>query len=195
MNFLAHSYLSGSDPQVLVGNFIGDFVKGRQYLDYPKSIREGILLHREIDTFTDTHEIPRESKNKLKAKYRHYSGVIVDMFYDHFLATHWLEYHDEDLLKYTENVYAQLYDLQQHLPSRVLNMLEYMVPSNWMYHYKDIEGIDKALTGMSRRTKFESHMDEAVDDLKRHYKEFDSEFCHFFPEAKKFAENYDFVVR
>ena len=195
MNFLAHSYLSGSDPEVVVGNFIGDFVKGKQYLDYPDSIQNGIRLHREIDTFMDTHSIPQESRNRLKAKYRHYSGVIVDMYYDHLLAKNWSKYHEQDLLTFTEEVYSHLQELDDLLPKAVKRMLSHMIPGNWMYHYRHLEGIHSALSGMARRTKFESKMEEATEDLEAHYEDFEAEFSSFFPEVKAFAESYEFVVR
>ena len=84
MNFLAHIYLSGEDTPLMIGNFIGDFVKGNEYKNFPADIQNGVLLHREIDSYTDSHEIVLESKKRLREKYRHYSGVITDIFYDHY---------------------------------------------------------------------------------------------------------------
>jgi len=193
MNFLAHSYLSGSDQKILVGNFIGDFVKGKQYENYDDSIQKGIILHREIDYYTDKHEIYLDSKSRLKPKYRHYSGVIVDMFYDHFLAVNWTDYCDQDLLLSTQDIYKKINAHIDIVPDGVKRLLSYMVPGNWLYSYAGLEGLNAALTGMSHRTKFESKMEQATDDLKRHYAEFQSEFRLFFPDVIQFAESFDFV--
>jgi len=193
MNFLAHSYLSGSDHKILVGNFIGDFVKGKQYKNYDDSIQKGIILHREIDYYTDKHEVYLDSKSRLKSKYRHYSGVIVDMFYDHFLAANWTDYCDQDLLLYTQDIYKKINAHIDIVPEGVKRLLSYMVPGNWVYAYGGLEGLNAALTGMSHRTKFESKMEQATDDLKSNYAEFQSEFRLFFPEVIRFAESFDFV--
>src|SRR3954453_2663939 len=109
MNFLAHLYLSGNDPEIMVGNFLGDFVRGRNLLErYKKNIATGIELHRTIDEFTDTHPIVAQSKNRLREKYRHYAAVIVDIFYDHFLAKNWSEYSSELLPDFADRAYQIL---------------------------------------------------------------------------------------
>lgn len=193
MNFLAHTYLSGSDPEILVGNFIGDFVKGKQIEKFEENIQNGIRLHREIDLFTDTHKIHLKSRSRLKATYRHYSGVIVDMYYDHFLAANWSNYSTMDLLVYTLDVYKILNNHHHILPGRAQEMLKYMIPANWLYYYSKIEGIHRALEGMSRRTKFESGMENASEDLRKHYEEFQNEFELFFPGLISFTQTFDFI--
>lgn len=191
MNFLAHLYLSGDDPEIMVGNFIGDFVRGRNiHEQFNTSIALGIELHREIDKFTDSHLVVLESKKRLRPKYRHYSPVIVDMFYDHFLAAQWQNHHVQSLPEYAEYAYAQIKKHEPMLPARVVQMLPYMVQGNWLVNYATLEGINRALTGMSRRTPFESSMEEAVIDLEKSYSEFESEFLRFFPELKQMCEQY-----
>lgn len=188
MNFLAHAYLSGNSTKLLVGNFIGDFVKGKQYRNLEEEVAQGVLLHRAIDDFTDQHPVVGQSKAKLREKYRHYAGVIVDMAYDHFLASNWSRYHSQGLLEYTKKVYAIIEDHNPILPGRMETMLHYMKHDNWLYQYATLEGIDKALTGMSRRTKFDSKMDEAVIDIENHYQDLKAEFETFLPDAVKFAK-------
>jgi acyl carrier protein phosphodiesterase len=102
MNFLAHIYLSGNDNLLKIGNFMADSIRGNHYLDYPDSLRKGILLHRHIDTFTDSHPIYRKSKHRLHSKYGHYSGVIMDIVYDHFLSKNWSVYSNEKLEDYAD---------------------------------------------------------------------------------------------
>lgn len=191
MNFLAHLYLSGDDPEIKVGNFIGDFVKGRNLLDrYPATVARGIELHRAIDEFTDAHEVVQESKQRLRPNYRHYAGVIVDVFYDHYLASLWSDYHHQPLAQFAAESYALIKNSEIELPSRVLYMLPYMERGNWLVNYARLEGIHRALTGMSRRTTFESKMDEAIADLQRDYEQFKTEFKIFFPLLDSFAKEW-----
>lgn len=191
MNFLAHVYLSGNDEPAMVGNFIGDFVKGRNLTEqYGEGIARGIELHRAIDEFTDRHPIVKQSKARLWPTYRHYSAVIVDIFYDHYLAAGWSTYSDEPLEKYAERVYAIMARHDPILPEQVRHMLGYMSRGNWLVGYSYVEGIRRALTGMSRRATFESKMEQAVIDLKLHYEEFQSDFGQFFPELEAFSANW-----
>ena len=188
MNFLAHLYLSGDQPKIMVGNFIADFVKGRNVRErYEPPIALGIELHREIDFFTDQHPVVAQSKNRLRAKYRHYSAVIVDVFYDHFLANQWDKFHEQLLPDFADQAYDTLTNHLSISPEGVKFMLPYMIKGNWLVNYARLEGIHRALTGMSRRTPYESKMDEAIVDLKNHYLEFENEFHQFFPDLKSFA--------
>ncbi len=183
MNFLAHLYLSGADPEIQVGNFIGDFVKGRTPENhFPERIAVGIHTHRLIDNFTDTHPVVKNSKNRLRPKYRHYSGVIVDIFYDHFLARNWDAYHPTALPDYAGNFYALTKQHEPFIPEKAMQMLPHMMRNDWLTNYAHIKGIERVLYGMSRRTTFDSRMDEAVEDLLADYSSYESEFFDFFPE-------------
>ena len=191
MNFLAHVHLSGDDEKVMVGNFIADFVKGKQALaSFEGAIKTGIELHRTIDYFTDNHPVVGQSKNRLRPKYRHYAGVIVDVFYDHFLASHWDQFSPVPLAEFVSQTYDTLESFRDVMPAEVNEMLPYMIRGNWLVNYGKTEGIARALTGMSRRTPFESKMDEAVQDLIRHREEFKSEFELFFPELQEHARKF-----
>lgn len=169
---------------------MGDFVKGKAFENYPIQIQNGILLHREIDRFTDNHEIVKQSKERLRDKYRHYSGVIVDVFYDHFLANTFEKFRDEPLHSFVMRHYKNLEDNAETLPDRAQNMLTYMVRGNWLENYKELRGIQKTLTGMSRRTKFNSKMDQAIIELTTFHGEFAKEFDAFFPDIQKHATQY-----
>ena len=185
MNFLAHLFLSGDNEQVMVGNFIGDFVKGSQLNNYPSEIRKGIALHRSIDHYTDNHPVVLESKVRLRTKFRHYAPVIVDVFYDHFLAKDWSFFSTVPLKEYTVGFYKMIDRYFDILPAGVINMLTFMSRDNWLYNYQFIEGIDRALCGMSRRTKFNSKMEEAAKALESDYEQYQKEFHSFFPELDK----------
>ncbi len=182
MNFLAHIYLSGDNELVTIGNFIADGIKGNDYKNFSNEFQIGILLHRHIDTFTDAHEIVRQSTKRLHEKYGHYSGVIVDILYDHFLAKNWHLYSDVPLEDYAENFYNSLEAHYKLLPMAIQKMMPFMLADNWLLSYASIDGISRVLEGMNRRTKNRSGMNEAVNELELFYNEFETEFTSFFEE-------------
>ncbi|MCZ8070586.1 MAG: ACP phosphodiesterase [Cytophagales bacterium] len=191
MNFLAHLYLSGSHPERMIGNFIGDFVRGRDLVaQFGAAVAEGIELHRAIDEYTDKHLVVKRSKDRLRPKYRHYAPVIVDVYYDHFLASLWGNYHAQPLADYAQAAYRLIEENEAIIPQQVKNMMPYMMKGNWLLNYASIEGINRALTGLSRRTSHISHMEEAAEDLRLYYADFKIEFEKFFPELKKFCEDW-----
>ncbi|MFD1096373.1 acyl carrier protein phosphodiesterase [Salegentibacter chungangensis] len=188
MNYLAHIYLSGEDDELKIGNFIADSVKGKEYLDFPERIAQGIVLHRAIDDFTDSHPVFKKSTGRLFNKYGHYSRVIVDILYDHFLAANWDKYSETPLEVYSEEFYDLLNENSEILPERVQYFLPFMVRDNWLLSYASIEGIGRILNQMSRRTEFKSRMNLATEDLKLYYSEFEDDFFRFFGELQDFCE-------
>ena len=187
MNFLAHIYLSFGDPEITLGNFMGDSIKGKQYLDFPETIQKGILLHRAIDSYTDAHPIPKISSKRLHSRYSHYSRVIVDIYYDHFLAGNWGNYSEVPLSQYTASFYALLEENLDWMPERIKRMAPYMISDNWLLNYRELEGIERVLTGMDGRTGHRSGMSEAIVDLQKYYDEFEREFILFFDELVIFS--------
>lgn len=182
MNFLAHFFLSSESPSLIVGNFLGDFIKGKKYQQFPQKIVQGIQLHREIDAYTDKHPVFLQSKHRLVPEYGHYAGVIVDMFYDHLLAANWQQYSRQNLNVFAAYVYQQLQAHQDLFPEKAAYILPYMVKHNWLVSYAGIEGIHRALEGISRRTRFTSGMERATESLRRDYTAFHQEFQTFFPQ-------------
>ena len=189
MNFLAHAFLARESEKLLVGNFIGDFVKGNQYEKYHPDIVEGILLHRKIDEFTDNHPVFKRSRKRIRDKYRHYSGVIIDLFYDHFLAKNWDDYANNPLEDFADQVYRTMQNHLDTIPTRAKNMLPSMIKYNWLVNYATLEGIDQSLKGVSRRTNHVSGMENASNELLLNYREFDRDFSEFFPEIMAFTED------
>lgn len=188
MNFLAHIYLSGNDNELIIGNFIADGIKGKKYKKFSPGIQKGILLHREIDTFTDAHPIVRQSTKRLHKKYGHYSGIIVDILYDHFLAKNWTKYSDIPLDEFVENFYQLLRDSFEILPTRIQKMMPYMIADNWLLSYATVDGISKILYQMNYRTQNKSKMNLAVVELEEYYTEFETEFTAFFKELMAFTQ-------
>lgn len=187
MNFLAHIYLSGDNNSIVIGNFIADGIRGESYKNYPEDIQKGILLHREIDTFTDTHPFVRQSRKRLHETYGHYSRVIVDIIYDHYLAKNWKSYSSVNLKDFVEQFYVILDEYSEILPPRIQNLKPYMIADNWLLNYSKIEGIQHVLNGMNRRTKYRSKMNEATKELIKYYSEFEDEFTLFFEELILFS--------
>lgn len=187
MNFLAHAYLSGDLDQVMLGNFIADFIKGKVAASCQKNIHKGILLHREIDFFTDRHRRFVKSKQRLWPRHGHYSSVIVDIFYDHFLARNWQEYSTTPLHDFAAHVYAVMQRFDALLPPRAKQVLPRMIADNWLVNYQHLEGINRAMQGMARRASFRSEMARAIDDLVEDYEKFENDFREFFPELADHA--------
>ncbi|QWX85108.1 DUF479 domain-containing protein [Cellulophaga sp. HaHaR_3_176] len=188
MNFLAHIYLSFNDDEITIGNFIADSIRGNKYKHLPERIQKGIKLHRFIDTFTDAHPTVRKSTKKLHENYGHYSGVIVDIFYDHFLAKNWSMYSDVPLAIFVDKFYDLLEDNYKILPDNTKHMMPYMIADNWIFNYSKLEGISKVLDGVNRRTKNKSKMNFAILDLEEHYLEFEKEFTSFFKELTVYSK-------
>lgn len=189
MNHLAHFLLSYDDEDLLCGNFIADRVKGKAFEAYPEEVKKGILLHREIDRYTDSHAIVSCSKRRLFPKYRHYSAVIVDMFYDHFLAVQWEEYSPIPLHEFAVKCYEILLS-RNDLPATSEFMLHYMHEQDWLSNYAEKEGIERALTGLSNRASFESNMEKSVEDLYQDYDEYAEEFNLFFPQLVRHCDQW-----
>jgi len=187
MNYLAHLALSGDDDLIKLGNFMADSVKGRSYLKYPEKIKNGIILHRRIDWFTDNDIIVKQSKKRLNSRYGHYKGVIIDIFYDHFLAKNWTNYSKTELNDFTQSFYNVLQDSYDLLPEKVKIVAPYIIKNDWLLSYATLEGIEKVLIGMNKRTQEKSQMHLAIHDLKANYDDFEKDFSLFFEKLRIFS--------
>jgi len=189
MNFLAHSHLSQENEDVIFGNFVADSIKGRAYLKFRKDIIVGILLHRDIDTFTDRHEIVKRSKATVREYFGRYSGIVVDIYYDHFLARNWECYHNDELTRYSTKVYLILAKRFLLLPARVKRILPFLIGQNWLSGYANLKDLKRVFNGMDRRTGYVSGMDKAVSILEENYDSLYMDFKEFYNELEKFAEH------
>lgn len=188
MNFLAHIYLSGENDLIKIGNFMADGIRGKQFEHFPDDVQKGIILHRFIDTYTDSHDVFRQSTKRLHEKYHHYAGVIVDIVYDHFLAKNWSQYSDEKLEDFINRFYTSLYDNYSILTEKTQGLMPYMIERNWLLSYRTVEGIHQILTQMDRRSKNLSKMQFASEELNEFYTEFEKEFATFFEDIQKQAK-------
>lgn len=196
MNFLAHIYLSGTNEKLMVGNFIGDYVKGRKYENYPDNIKQGILLHRQIDYFTDTHLKFREAKRLLVDEFGLYSGIIIDLLYDYFLAKNWNQYSDVTLREFAKWTHAVLLSNFFHLPKRVQAFLPFLIQNRRLESYASKNGIQKSLETMSRYTSLPDKSEIAINILKTNLNYFDDNFHSFMQDMIAFVQtDYNVAIK
>lgn len=189
MNFLSHLYLSGTDPDILTGNLMGDFVKGRIGDGYPPRLRSGIVLHRRIDSFAQDHPLFRRSRERIASPYGLWRGVLVDLFYDHFLAKEWEEWSPEPLDAYLKRARVMVEENRHYLPHRMQELVpvifEKLIPS-----YQGVEGIGRALERMAQRVRRPNPLAGGDGELVRHYGGLQADFREFMPEAARFASDF-----
>jgi acyl carrier protein phosphodiesterase len=188
MNFLAHAYLSFAQEDILVGNFIADFVRGKERQNYPKKVQVGIQLHHAIDAFTDSHPLVKEVQAYLQPRFGHYARVISDVFFDYFLAKNWAKYSTIPLEEFSQATYQQLSDYPVPLPEAFQRMLYWMQQQNWLYAYRELSGIQSALDGLTRRARFDSKMNESSQVLLEKEGEIEALFFVFFQDLETFAQ-------
>ena len=184
MNFLGHLYLSSDEPLVIVGNFMADAVKGRDLSRFPEEVRRGIRLHRAIDSLTDAHPMHRQGRERVRAHAGRYSGVVMDLFYDHLLASGWGDWHEEPLRVFAQRMYRLLQEHHHLLPARTQAMLPYMTKGDWLTSYGSLVGLGRALSGLSRRVPGGAVMEGAERVLQEHRTTYRTEFDRFLPELR-----------
>ncbi len=187
MNYLGHAYLSFNHSEILTGNLISDFVKGKKKFDYPPDIQKGIALHRIIDHFTDSHEATKEAKEIFRPHYRLYCGAFMDVVYDHFLADDETEFPGNSLFDFSQQVYQSLDEQLQWLPERFAFMLPYMKNQNWLFNYRTRLGTRKSFEGMVRRSAYLTDADTAFHLFQEHYQLFRQCYRQFWAAVKPFA--------
>src|SRR4051812_8475041 len=190
MNYLAHLYLSARTEDAWLGSLLGDFVKGPLDGRYSQPITAAIALHRKIDSFTDAHPVVLRSKSRISAARRRYAGIMIDMFYDHFLARNWAEFHDEPINTFTARIYEILRIRSAILPDRLNYMAPGMARSDWLASYAHIGSIHGALDRMGERLKRENRLLNSADELRNHYAALESDFRMFLPQVVQFARSH-----
>jgi acyl carrier protein phosphodiesterase len=190
MNYLAHLYLAEGSPESLVGSILGDFVKGTIEDKYPQGVRRGIELHRKIDTYTDSHETTRASRNLFSPRRRRFAGIIVDLCYDHFLYRHWQKFTEEELGGFILHVYGILLDPGAMLPERLRAMIPVMIREDWLGSYQDLQGVEQALSRLSKRITQGDRLLGAIKEIKHHYLKLEADFLIFFPDLESYVKNY-----
>ncbi|NME67598.1 acyl carrier protein phosphodiesterase [Flammeovirga aprica] len=190
MNYLAHLYLSYADTEEMFGNFIGDFVKGKNLSSYPEKIQKGIRLHRFIDDFTDRHPVTKEMSNKLKPHAGRFSMVVTDIYHDHFLAQNWDNCHQQSLREFADSFYQHQLWNEKWVPEKAMNMYPYLKLYDWLNAYQHFGELEKVFFGMERRIKNLAPISKSVEWLQNDYNFFLD--CHqaFFPELEQKVEEF-----
>jgi acyl carrier protein phosphodiesterase len=188
MNYLAHIYLSGESDEIIVGNFIGDFVKGNKYQKYPEKVAFGIQMHRSIDLFTDQHPDVREFINLLKPGYGRYAGIVADVFMDHFLASNWQNYSVYTLRQFSKHAHAVFLSNFMLLPFKVKQFLPFLIQHKRLESYARRETMFDVLEIMSRRSSLPAKSDWAMQILHQEYEQFERLFQSFFAEITEYVE-------
>jgi acyl carrier protein phosphodiesterase len=187
MNFLAHAYLSFNEPEVLVGNMISDFVKGKKKLDYPEGIQKGIQIHRNIDEFTDTHEATKKAMAVYKPAYRLYSAAFVDVSFDYFLANDKSIFSDASLFDFSQLVYSTLESYIEQLPAQFRMMFPYMKQNNWLYNYRTKYGMERSFGGIVRRSQYLEESNTAFKIFNDNISYLQECYDVFFPQLESYA--------
>jgi acyl carrier protein phosphodiesterase len=196
LNFLAHIYLSGDSPEVRMGNIIGDYIKGNHYSTYPELIRQGILMHRDIDHFTDSNQIVKQTNHLFKERYHKYSGIVTDILYDHFLANLWTNYSADNFNLFIKGIYHLLQDNWKIIPQEMQPFASRCMENNWIKSYAEVAGIGRVLWMMSQRTSLPDESKYAIEVLNNKYAVIEDMFKEYFPQLISFIENkYQVVIR
>ncbi|MGZ3900810.1 MAG: acyl carrier protein phosphodiesterase [Bacteroidia bacterium] len=189
MNYLAHSFLSHNEPGLIVGNFIADHIHGNQYEKYPPGIIDGILMHRRIDTFTDAHQKFKESKRFFYNGYEKYSGILIDIYFDHLLAKNFHTYSSVSLKDYSAHIYSVYLSYSEILPKSSARFLNYVLKNNIYLAYSTIEGIDRVLFHLSHRINHGILLNKSVELFQKHESQLETNFELFFNDALKEFNN------
>lgn len=191
MNYLAHSYLSFEDDEVLFGNFIGDFVKGKKrMLEFPSKVQKGLMLHREIDRFTDNHKATIRSRKLVQNELSITSGIFVDMIYDHILANFWKDFSDLELKVYTTSIYNRIDQFESFFDPKFAYMYGYMKEGDWLFHYSKKEYMTRFLKGVSNRVKIENNLDNSFWLYENFKSELEGNFLELFQDLIKISKTY-----
>jgi acyl carrier protein phosphodiesterase len=188
VNFLAHIYLSGDSGEIKMGNIIGDYVKGNQFNQYPDLIRKGILMHRDIDSYTDAHPLVKQTNKFFVERFRKYSGIVTDIFFDHFLARQWSRYSPVDFNDYVKGIYHLIKGEWSWLPEEMHSFANRCMENNWIKSYAQPDGIEHVLYMMSLRTSLPRESVFAGKVLRENYSELEALFFEFFPQLINFIE-------
>jgi acyl carrier protein phosphodiesterase len=188
LNYLAHAYLSFNHPGLLAGNLISDFVKGKAKFNYPPDVLRGIDLHRDIDTFTDTHKATAEAKEIFRPHYRLYAGAFIDVVYDHFLANDKNQFPGDALSGFAQNVYRQVAPYVPQCPERFQQLFPHMRAQNWLFNYQYRDGIEKSFRGLVHRAAYMQESQTALELFDRHYTHLQACYQAFFPDIYTYAK-------
>ncbi len=195
MNFLAHLFLGPRDPEQALGSLLGDFVRGPvNKLELPEGVRQGIWLHRRIDSFTDAHSLVATSRTRVSSERRRYAGIMIDMFYDHLLARHWDRFADQPINEFTAQMYAQLLAQRSIIPANAWPVISRMAEHDWLGSYARMAVMHRALDNIALRVRRANPLPGSAHELERDYAGFEADFLAFMPQVIAFARSQDLAL-
>lgn len=195
MNYLAHLFLGPRDPEQALGSLLGDFVRGPvDKLELPEGVRQGIWLHRRIDSFTDAHAVIAMSKTRVTPERRRYAGIMIDMFYDHLLARHWELFADQSIRDFTREMYGLLLAQREVIPANAWPVISRMAEQDWLSSYARISSLHRALDNISLRLRRANPLPGSAAELERDYAAFEADFLAFMPQVIAFAGSQDLTL-
>ncbi|MDS4021139.1 MAG: ACP phosphodiesterase [Candidatus Competibacter sp.] len=183
MNYLAHFHLAGEDPELLAGSLLGEFLRGPVPGDWSPGVRLGVRLHRQVDAFTDAHPVTARSRGRFQPPLRRYAGILIDLFYDHCLARDWSDHSPVPLAEFARAVYARLHARRAEWPPPMQRGIDYMIAHDLLCSYRELEGIGRALRGISGRLRRANPLADALPELERHADGLAEDFAAFFPDV------------
>lgn len=195
MNYLAHIFLSGNNHQLQIGNFIGDFVKGSRMNKYPENIRKGIILHRKIDEFTDNHLVVREAIGLLKPEFGRYSAIVIDMYFDYFLAINFRKYASGSLHLFAFRFYFYTLIYYKHLPIRVRGFIFHFIITHRLHKYASVSGLRNSFQIMEKYKTPAIQPDKTIQFLIENTDELEKQFHRFFPDLVEFVTSQNLQIK
>ena len=195
MNFLAHLFLGPSDPEQALGSLLGDFVRGPVgKLDLPTGVRQGIWLHRRIDSFTDAHPLIAMSRTRVSPERRRYAGIMIDMFYDHLLARHWDRFAEQPIGDFTARMYPLLRAQRAVIPASAWPAIDHMTEHDWLGSYARMASLHRALDNIALRLRRTNPLPGSASELEQDYAGFEADFLAFMPQVMAFAASQDLAL-
>lgn len=182
MNFVAHLFLAQPTPDSYFGNLLGDFRRGVDINDYAKTVQAGVANHVHVDKFTDNHTLVKEARTLFSSQRRRFGGIILDVLFDHFLLKHWHQYSEVSFEKFSRQVYQRLDARVDIMPPAMQGMVSSMLEHQWLGTYKQLTGVERALERTASRIRFQHQFDGSIEEVIKHYEEFERTFLMFFPE-------------
>jgi acyl carrier protein phosphodiesterase len=187
MNYLAHAWLSGSDPQWILGGYLGDHVRGQDWRDYPRPVAAGIMLHRRIDSHVDAHPAFKRARERLNPPFRRYAGILLDMYFDHQLASQWQAISDQPLADYARDQYRLLRKNRDLLPESLKRFADYLEANNLLFAYRQAPAVARSLAGIGRRLRRANPLHEGMTELLRNAEGLNKDFSELWPELSAWA--------
>ncbi|MGK0366695.1 MAG: acyl carrier protein phosphodiesterase [Saprospiraceae bacterium] len=189
MNYLAHCFLSCSEEDLLIGNFIADSIRNKDLEALSPRVRDGVFLHRKIDSYTDIHPMTRLGTARLHSFHGKYASVIIDIYFDYLLVKNWERYTSQDLGEWTQNIYKILERRSEDIPFKMRKKLPFMIKDNWLMRYGTEDGLRFTFEKMKTRLKYPDMFDGATDNLLNNYDAYEKEFHQFFPEVVAYVDS------